>query len=172
MYTLPRQLLDLCLLRVGPQELPGDARLPLWLALAYVLVGGIVLSAENGFGEGMAQAALDAALLAVFVLSILRVRERPQRFNQTYAALMGINLVIALVSWPLLVISTDQVAATLSPAQMGLLAVLVWNLIAQGQVLRSALDTSAGVGLLLAFVYFLLTSLLLVALFPGEAPVT
>ncbi len=172
MLSVLRQLFNLCLLRAGPQDLPGDPRLPLWLAGGYAMVGGLVLSSEVSFGEGVAQAALDAVLLAAFAWLVLRVRERPERFNQTYAALVGINLVIALLSWPLFAMAPGEVGATLSPAQLGLLAVLVWNLIAQGQALRSALDTSAGIGLLLAFVYFLLASLLLAAVFPSEASAT
>ncbi|MEW6765819.1 MAG: hypothetical protein AB1344_08555 [Pseudomonadota bacterium] len=171
MLTVLRQLFHLCLLRGGPQDLPGDPRLPLWLAAGYALVGGMVLFSEVGFAEGMAQAALDAVLLAGFTWLVLRFKDFPERFNQTYAALVGINLVIALLSWPLFAMAPAEVAANgLSPAQIGLLVVLLWNLVAQGQVLRSAIESSAGLGLFLAFIYFLLASLTLAVLFPGESP--
>jgi len=168
---LLRQLIELCLLRIGPADLPGDARLPWVLAAGYVLSSGLLFMAEEGFALGMAQAAVDAALLAGFVWGALKLREHPERFNQTYAALMGISLVISLLSWPVLgAVPSEWAANELHPAQIALLVVLLWSLIAQGQVLRRALDMSAGMGLLLVFVYFMLSSLLIAAVFSGSAP--
>ena len=169
---LLRQLIQLCLLRIGPEDLPGDARLPWVLAAGYVLSGGLLFMAEEGFASGMMQAALDAALLAGFVWAALKMREHPARFNQTYAALMGVSLVISLLSWPLLSAVPTEVAAAneLHPAQIGLLALLLWSLVAQGQILRRALEVSAGMGLLLVFVYFMLSSLTIAAIFSGSAP--
>jgi len=168
---LLRQLIELWILRIGPEDLPGDARLPWVLAAGYVLSSGLLFMAEEGFALGMGQAAVDAALLAGFVWVALKVREHPERFNQTYAALLGISLVISLLSWPLLgAMPSEWAANELHPAQMGLLALLVWSLIAQGQALRRALDVSAGMGLLLVFVYFMLSSLSIAALFSGSAP--
>jgi len=168
---LLRQLFELCFLRIGPEDLPGDARLPWVLAAGYVLSGGLVFMADEGFAVGMAQAAVDAALLAGFVWGALKMREHPERFNQTYAAMVGISLVISLVSWPLLsAIPSELVANELHPAQIGLMAVLFWSLIAQGQVLRRALDVGAGVGLLLVFSYLIVSSLLIATLFSGSAP--
>ncbi|HES75632.1 MAG TPA: hypothetical protein ENO09_01340 [bacterium] len=168
---LLRQLIELCLLRIGPEDLPGDARLPWFLAAGYVLSGGLLFMADEGFAAGMMQAALDAALLAGFVWAALKMREHPERFNQTYAALMGISLVISLLSWPLFSAAPAEIAANeLHPAQIGLLALLLWSLIAQGQVLRRALEVSAGMGLLLIFVYFMLSSLTIAALFSGSGP--
>ncbi|OYY74329.1 MAG: hypothetical protein B7Y40_05135 [Gammaproteobacteria bacterium 28-57-27] len=168
---LLRQLIELCFLRIGPEDLPGDARLPWVLAAGYVLSGGLLFMAEDGFAIGMAQAAVDAALLAGFVWGALKIREHPERFNQTYAALMGINLVISLLSWLLLsAVPTEVVANKLHPAQIGLLVLLLWSLVAQGQVVRRALDVGAGMGLLLVFAYFMLSSLSIAVLFSGSAP--
>ena len=95
----------------------------------------------------------------------------PRRFIQTYAALLGVNLLLALLSWPLFAMAPmDPAATTLSAAQIGLLVVLLWTLIAQGQVLRSALELGAGLGLLLAFTYFIVASLIIVAVCPSGAP--
>jgi hypothetical protein len=168
---LLRQLIALCLLRIGPEDLPGNARLPWLLAAGYALSGGLMFMADEGFAVGMAQAAVDAALLAGFVWGALKVREHPERFTQTYAAMVGISLVISLLSWPVMSAAPSEVVANeLHPAQIGLLALLVWSLIAQGQVLRRALDASAGVGLLLVFLYFMVSSLVIAALFSGSAP--
>ena len=66
---------------------------------------------------------------------------------------------------------TEVAAANeLHPAQIGLLALLLWSLVAQGQILRRALEVSAGMGLLLVFVYFMLSSLTIAAIFSGGAP--
>ncbi len=168
---LLRQLIQLCLLRIGPEDLPGDARLPWVLAAGYVLSGGLLFMAKEGFASGMMRAALDAALLAGFVWGALKMREYPERFNQTYAALLGISLVMTLLSWPVFnAVPDEMVADKLHPAQIGMLALLLWSLIAQGQVVRRALDVNAGMGLLLVFVYFMLSSLTIAVIFSGSAP--
>lgn len=167
-HAVIHQLFAICLLRAGPQDLPGDPRLPVWLSAAYAVVGGMVLAPEVGFAEGAAQAGLDALLLAGFNWALLRVREAPERFNQTYAALVGINLLLSLLSWPLFAMAPMGPTSTqLSFAQVGLVIALLWTMIAQGQVIRSAIESTAGVGLLLAFVYFLLASLVIAAVFPS-----
>ncbi len=170
-HAVLHQLFAICLLRAGPQDLPVDPRLPVWLAGAYALVGGMVLSSRLSFAEGVAQAGLDALLLAAFAWGVLRFRGFPERFIQTYAALLGVNLLLALLSWPLFAMAPlDPAATQLSAAQIGLLVALLWTLIAQGQVLRSALELGAGLGLLLAFAYFIAASLIIAAVFPAGAP--
>ncbi|MGK0674626.1 MAG: hypothetical protein ABWU16_08220 [Halothiobacillaceae bacterium] len=171
MLALLHQFLAICLLRAGPQDLPVHPRLPIGLAGAYVLVGGMVLASQLSFAEGAAQAGLDALLLAAFVWGVLRFRGFPERFIQTYAALLGVNLLLTLLSWPLFAMAPlDPASTRLSAAQVGLLLVLLWTLIAQGQIWRSALEVGAGLGLLLAFAYFMVASLIIAAVFPAAAP--
>ncbi|MEW5839102.1 MAG: hypothetical protein AB1717_09745 [Pseudomonadota bacterium] len=168
--VLLRQLLGLCLLRVGPEDLPADTRLLGGLLLAYLFSGGLMFMQEDGFVVGAAQAGMDAAMLAGFVWVALKLREHPARFIQTYAALLGISLVFTLLSWPIFNALPEEFGNEWSAAQIALLLALLWSLVAQGQVLRRALETSAGVGLLLIFVYFMLSSLMIAAIFSGSAP--
>ena len=163
-----RQILGLCLLRVGPEDLPANTRLLTGLLLAYLLSGGLMFMQEDGWLVGVAQAALDAALLAGFVWLALKVREHPARFTQTYMALIGISLVFTLISWPIFNALPQEFGTQWSPAQIALLLALLWSLVAQGQVLRRALEVGAGVGLALAFSYFLLSSLTIAAVFMGS----
>lgn len=165
---LLRQILGLCVLRTSPEDLPADPRLAWVLAAAYLLAGGLIFMSEDGFLQGMAQAAVDALLLAAFVWLVLRWREFPERFVQTYTAMLGVSLVFTLVSWPLLEAMPEELGAEMSLPQVGLLLVLLWNLIAQGQVLRRALEIGAGAGLGLAFLFFLLSSLSIAVLFFAE----
>lgn len=171
MFAVLQQLLAIAVLRAGPQDLPVDPRLPIWLAGAYALLGGVVLSPQLSFAEGVAQAGLDAVLLAAFAWGVLRFRGFRERFIQTYAALLGVSLVLTLLSWPLLAMAPlDPEAANWGAAQVGLLLALLWSLIAQGQILRSALEVGAGLGLLLAFAYFIVASLIIAAMFPAGSP--
>ena len=151
-YSVLQHLLAITLLRAGPQDLPAHSSLPLWLTAAYVLVGGLMGASDEGFAISAMQAGVDALLLAVFSFGVLKLRDFPQRFNQTYAALVGISLLFTLLSWPLLGALPDALSNQLSLAQIGLLVIVLWNLVALGQVLRSALEVGAGVGLVLAVV--------------------
>ena len=85
----------------------------------------------------------------------------------TTAALFGLQTVLAAPSivfaWLLQRFAND--ALWLSLAYSGARAVLVWTLVAIGHVLRSALERSLGLCLMLAFLQMLVEELMFLTLF-------
>ncbi len=94
-----RRLVDVVLLRAGPQALPASRTLATGCVLAYVAVGVAVLGARMGPAKALAEGILDAAMLAAFAWGLLRLRGWPNRFLQTYTALTGTGALLGLLAW-------------------------------------------------------------------------
>ncbi|MFP4154408.1 MAG: hypothetical protein ACOC00_03055 [Halothiobacillaceae bacterium] len=160
---LLRQFFMLSLLRIGPQDLPAG-RGPLAIATAFYAVVGllIVTSVEAGIETDthpVVEVALELLMLAGFIGLWVWIREVPNRFGQTLTGAYGVNGMLSLIAWPLLMASpateqVDQVQA--GPVEFLILGVMLWNLMALGNVFRHAFNVPLAIGFLLGFVYFLL----------------
>ena len=111
MAALLRQLVELCLLRRGPQDLPYSP------AGTWGVLGGLVmLQAALGAGQGLAPAALalragiTLLFTAVVARGLLSARGLGHRAEQTVLALAGSNLLFVLASLPVVFSIAGQVA--------------------------------------------------------------
>ena len=163
MASLLRLLLDLCLLRRGPQEMPYSPRLTRDLVLAGVACDLIYVAALEvsgalprvGFG-------LVMALLVPWLL--LAWRQRKERYAQTLGALVGTGVLFTLMFLPLALWAQQHVPEpgvdSLSREQIAagwlVLGLLGWRMAVNGHILRHALDLPRMAGLALAMGWFLL----------------
>ncbi len=169
MSILIRFFVELCLLRRGPQDLPGSSAL-LGLALVVHLVSAVLvglaagLTAAVAVGQGLADALLTLGLLAL----ALRVMDRRPRFFQLATALFGAGALLGLLALvPLGLVAGAESRGETSLAGLPLLVLLFWSLLVTGHILRHGFDLRLGQGLLIAVAYNLLASALVNGLFPG-----
>ena len=168
LVSLARIYFDIALWRRGPQDLPAvGILLPLTIGV-YVLIsialGELMPQLRSGWAP---QVLADAGFLALWYWLLLQLARRRERYAQTAAALFGLQTVLAAPSivfaWLLQRFANDALWLTL--AYSGALAVLVWTLVAIGHVLRSALERSLGLCLMLAFLQMLVEELMFLTLF-------
>ena len=170
MSTLIRFFVELCLLRRGPQDLPGASAL-LGLVLAVHLVIAVLvglaagLTAPIAVGQGLADAILTLGLLWL----ALRVTDRRPRFLQVATALFGAGALLGLFALaPLGLVAGAESRGETSLAGLPLLVLLFWSLLVTGHILRHGFDLRLGQGVLIAVAYNLLASALVNSLFPGS----
>lgn len=170
MVRLLNTFVDICLLRVGPQQLPASISLLVATLAAYVMVG-IVLARPLLPGlDPRLFAAIDTLLLLGFIWFALSFKGYYRRFIQTATAFAGTNVLLNAIAWLLLSwqarLAAQGVANEL-PALL-LLAHLVWHVAVISNIVRHALSVSLawgwGISLLYLFVYTLLIRLIMVAL--------
>lgn len=169
-------LIELCLLRRGPQDLPFRPPLALMCLLVMVLIG---LFTSQRVGERMelvAPATLASALFAVIATRlVLRMAGHGERFWQTLLALAGSGLLFAAVAAPIRIaigpIDPAILETTIapSPGYMLLAGVGFWRLIVIGHIWRHALQIRLPVGVLVGLGLFLLEMALIVVLFAPTA---
>lgn len=165
-----RRVLELMLLRRGPQDMPGDTTTLLASGAVYCILLFIQIRLIAPAGHAVMQAALATAFLALYVRSVLRIRKLPNRYNQTAVALFASGAVLTLVMLaPTQVMApylqaiaeaTDPRSVPVPPsfATLAYLALGIWGLVVYSHIYRNALDGSLwlGVGAALAFEVLLL----------------
>ena len=143
---------QLCLLKSGPQDLPGSKSF-LWATLlVYGGVGFFVSLVSLSFVASFISAIVDIALLAGVTFLVLWSRELTPRFIQTTAALAGSGAIISAMALPLLVLQAALGESSVLPSVL-VLGLMIWNLNIMGNILRHALEARAWIGLLLAVMY-------------------
>lgn len=148
-------VLDILLLRAGPQDVPPTDS----VFIAAVVASGAVslllaLEAFSGMAA-LARAGLELGLGAVGLGVILLASGRSARFRQTFAAICATGALLGLLAWPLFGIvlerpSGDEFAAL---ALLMLIGIYAWSVLVIGHILRHALDTGLVRGLAIGFVY-------------------
>ena len=176
--ALLRLILDLCLLRRGPQDLPHARALTQGLVLLGVGVDLVLVRWIDAGDDGMARIAFSLALLLVLPWIGLSMRGRPERYLQTLAAFAGTGIVFTLAFLPIALKAVDMPppVADQAPTREQLiigwttLALVGWKLAINGHIWRHALDWPRAGGLLLAAGLFIIEIGLMRALFGGAGP--
>ncbi len=156
---------QLCLLKDGPQSLPGS-RAFLWMTLTiYGLVGFAVSLVSMGFFSSLLSAIVDIALLGGITFLVLWSREMTSRLIQTTIALAGTSAIISAMAFPLLVLQASLGEGSVLPSVL-VLGLMIWNLNIMGNILRHALESKPWIGLLLAVMYLYISVSVFRAIFP------
>ncbi len=169
MSALFNYFFELCLLRAKPQDLPASGVLLGLVILANMSVGVL---AFNGFYGGLLRALMASMTENLFFLTtlaaLLHFKGVLPRFIQSATAMLGSSTLLAIILIPLYSMgggAADHTAMAVV-ADLGALLLLIWSLMVMGQILRHTLDIPLGRGILLAMVYFLLSSLFVGSIFP------
>ena len=163
------------LLRRGPQDLPYSTQLLIALAAAYIVVQSFAQTIPTpvSLGQSLAATALATGLIVSALRLALRMRQLGNRFVQSAAALLGANLIFALINLPLTIafgrypiddagrIDTTQITSTQLMLTPVVLVLGIWQLVVVGSVLRHSLNLSLGAGIALIFGWLAALSLLL-----------
>ena len=155
MNKLLLMFFDICRLRVAPQDLPTSrslliSSLAMYAALALIL-SWILMTP----GKALIAAAFDTLLMALLSYVLLWARLMPQRWPQTCTALAGSGIILQIVAIPITLWQkqfSPEDSMILIPTLLSL-ALLFWNLVVVGHILRHALSTNLGMGAVLATVY-------------------
>jgi hypothetical protein len=163
---LLRLFIDICLLRVTPQELPAAPILRRLTLFAYLVSGLLVLAPGEGVMRAAGMVMVDAGVMLALLAAALHWRRHPARFDQAATALLGTGALLGLLLLPVLVLGRagESVAGAAFPLW---LALFLWGLVVSAHILRHALELPMAGGMLAAVVYFSVSLVLIEMLFPG-----
>lgn len=159
MYALFDAFFEICLLRKGPQDLPASWPLLKLSLITYGLSSLLSLLSTVEPPLALFQAVLDAALLAGLTYGLLRVTGHRPRFLQTLTALAGTGTLLGLIAWPLTLWMQTEAAADTGTGLSFLLffLLLLWSIAVIAHILRHALSTTLGMGLLYTLGYLMIS---------------
>ena len=163
----------LFLMQIGPQDVPASKAL-FWITLAILLFGGMVIGSHTySITLNLAINLFDAALFAVFIFIILIVKGYPNRFIQTAAASFGVCALFYILLLPALLMMEGGFLAENNPilvvAFLYQISLFVYSVFVFANILSHALSTSRSIGIALAFIYYLVSFLLINNLFPIQS---
>ncbi len=175
MSALLKTLVDVCTLKAGPQDLPMADSTKYTAIFFYWLLGVIVISLSQTFGEAVFIALVQTILLIFFTQIVLWITKRPERQTQTITALTGSGAIVTLIALPVLVwLNQSAPDDTASLATAFWLMLFIWETLIIGHIFRHALDMSffagLGVSMLYVFVTFTITVRFIRVMSMGVAP--
>ncbi len=156
MFALVSVLVEIALLRKGPQHLPTSALLLVITAAVYcaltIAFVGLIPEAEPPVAL---RTALELALGLGWLWALLALFGRKERFLQTATAIYGTSaLLTPLVLGPLSIAAqVDKGHPIIVPLIFSMFAVFVWYVFITANILRAALEVRmfAAVGLTLLY---------------------
>ena len=158
MRALFELFLDICLLRKGPQDMPASPMLLQLTLLSYGISGILIPLLDVSLTLSLLLTGLDLALLTSLAYGLLALRDYRPRFVQTLTALLGTGTLLQLLALPLLFLLKQETVDASAPAWLVLLwlGLFIWGIVIMAHILRHALSTSLGVGVLYSLAYVLL----------------
>ena len=171
MLAMFNTLVEICLLRSGPQDLPRSASWTVVAALAFAAAFVVQAYIAGVPDNSFVQAALDLTLTAAVTAGLLHWRGLAGRLPQTLLGFFGTGVILNLISAPLARWALDETTAepVRGLAFAGLIGLLGWNLAIVAHIYRNALKVSFAAGLLIAIVYLVAWMQLNALLFPQPA---
>ncbi len=160
MLRLAKAFWDIALWKRSPAQLPASLFLLALVAAAAALLevlGALLPPVSTG---GMpVRILLSVALPLGFTGAVLLVARRRHRFLQTGIALLGVEVLVELMLYPLgsliHVLGSERIASV--PIEVMMLVGLIWYMLACANIWRVALDSGLGVGIAISVGYFLLS---------------
>ncbi|AOU97258.1 hypothetical protein BI364_03930 [Acidihalobacter yilgarnensis] len=92
-----KRILNLCMMRAGPQDMPASFGWMAFSLAAYLMVSAVNVLPLSGWWGGLLQAVVETAVLVAWVYGALMLTQHPQRLVQTLTALAGSGAVMGLL---------------------------------------------------------------------------
>ncbi|MBS0358103.1 MAG: hypothetical protein JSS53_02365 [Proteobacteria bacterium] len=172
LQSLAKLFRDVCLLKKGPQDIPYSVFL---LILLCFLDFGQTLLFDMGLNK--VQKALDTLTLinsfkailrlassGLFVFIVLQIKQLSSRWIQTFTTMVGCNVLINIVAFPLIVLlftimPTEEAAAPSSMLSslififtiISVIAAGVWSILVNAHIFKHALNIKFFMGVLMTF---------------------
>jgi len=155
---------DLCLLRIGPQDLPASPILFLLCTLLNLLVGVLaVVGTQIELPLAFIESLFAVTLMLGTLYLALKLRRRLNRFTQTATALMLSGLLLDCLALPLLAWNHQDESGE---SMLLLMILMFWGILVIGHIIRHAFETPLNVGISLALLYTLFSWFLAALFFP------
>lgn len=170
MFNIVKILFNICLLRGGPEDLPYSHVL-----LSLIVVVSFIVSISIGsivHNTNISVLSSIAGLLFTFVFAKLLLLKKPERFLQTFCAMLGTVTIINIFSLPSVYSLTYLDLSESAKMFFSLtgFALFVWVVIVYGYIFSKALSSVMGYGLAISVGYALLSLMVLEFFVAGNAP--
>lgn len=163
MFELLKLFFDICLLKKGPQDVPGFSSLFRLLILVHASVSFVILRLNTDSADAAWQVLVEVVLILALTWLILFFARKSFRYQQTASALLGTDTVISFIAIPAM---ATLVTYGTGLAFFTIVLLMIWHWVVSGHIFSQALDQPFAFGLGIAFLYILVSYQVIGLLFP------
>ena len=148
----------MCLLKYRPQDVPASRELLLLSVGIYFLLDFVLAGLDDNITGALPAAIVDTVFLLVFVLLLLLLCRKVNRWTQTVTALAGTGIIFGLLLMPgvLTVSESDPMTFMQQIFSVLLYLVLIWYVVVLAHIFRHAMSSSFALGACVSMMYLLL----------------
>ena len=165
LYTLWISFFNICRLHSKPQDLPASNVLLGFTLFFYAAIGGASLLMQFSVIDALLLTIVDTGLLVILISSLLYIAHFSSRVKQTLIAIAGTNVLLGILSFPLMFWLNFYEGDMSLPALL-LLSLMAWGFVIYTHILRHALEIEFFLCSLLTLVVYLLTYSILNLMIP------
>ncbi len=170
MSKLIKLIFEICLLRKGPEDLPATRSVLLNLLMVSLVVSiflGLMIYDTN-----VALVSSIAGLLFSYIFTKILLINMPERFIQTFSAMLGTVTLINLLSLPVFAPLSNKelnesIEVLLSVVSFGF---LIWIIVVYGFIFSRALSVALNYGIAISVGYTFLSIIILQLIMTGKTP--
>jgi hypothetical protein len=149
--------LDLCLLRIGPQNIPAAPVLFWYTALLNILINIVILwqDPKRTLIRIIGESVLDVMILLAILHVALRWQKLNARFEQTATAILGSNVLLGCM---MVLLPNDRTLGFINEISLLiLLCLIIWQFLILGHILRHTFNMLLSQGIIIGVIYTLLS---------------
>lgn len=164
---------QLCRLRIGPEDMPGERAFTVLIVAMGWALSVLVLWQERGdFRLGLSVTSVITAVDVMSLYALLSLTRKANRFPQTLTALAGADVVITLIQLPFVMLGSyvPEKSPFVMFFWMAGFGLFAWELAIRGYIYHRSLQVGVFQANLLAFALMLLSLAVSVKLFPEMIP--
>ena len=143
----------------SPARLPYSPHCTALTLLSYYLLCLLLVDEERGFAELSAHLTLEISLLALVAYLGLRWKNSMARFQQTFSALVGINMLMTVVSIIVYRFGDGYENMLQNPI---FYLLLLWNLAIMSLIFKRSFEISTFLSAMIAFNYYVVYQFILI----------
>ena len=169
MYAFVRPFVQIALLRATPQDLPSSLFLLKLTLFMHATLGVFMFTNRLPLSESIFAGLASTLVMCALTASLLFANRRSARIVRTLTAMAGSDVVIGVAALPITAWLHNVADGPTASGIPGLLflALVAWNLVVAGHVLRHALSGPLPLGIVLALVLYMLSVNIMHTLFPA-----
>ena len=152
--TSLKHYLLMCLLLSSPDRLPCSPYPIALTGFSYFLLGLLLVEPQRSYGLISAQILLELGMLGLVAYCGLALKQMLPRFQQTFSALLGINVIITLVTIPAYRLIASNGSIDGNMLLYVTLIILLWNLAVLSLIFKRAFEISTNLSAMISFCYF------------------
>ena len=155
--TIIKQLFEILIRQRQPQDIDYDINAAVLSFFAVLALGYFLTSMQPVYSQPLLYSAAQTIIQTALVFLLLKIAGNDNRFVQTLTALFGVSAMLLM----LILILVQVPALVAMPFFINL-----WSLYISILIFKAALDCRTGLAILVAIAYQIITSLLVLLLFP------